>query len=124
MSTRIVIPTLDDRGLEARLSEHLGRAPYFTVLDLDDNGEVHTVDVVANSGKHFGGHGRPSDQVLALSPQVVIARGMGSRALASFQEAGVTVLQSEAETVAQALSLYRENKLAELTDGCHHHHRG
>ncbi|MGC8778708.1 MAG: NifB/NifX family molybdenum-iron cluster-binding protein [Candidatus Caldatribacteriaceae bacterium] len=124
MHERVVLPTLDDKGLEARVSEHFGRASYFTVVDLDEGGEVLAVTVVANSQEHFGGQGRPKDQILALGPQVVIARDMGPRALDGFQEAGVTVMRSDAGTVAQALSLYREKKLPVLTGGCSHHRHG
>ncbi len=120
---RIVIPTLDDKGLEAMIAEHFGRAPYFTMVELDDKKEISKLVSVANTGEHFGGQGHPHDQILSLNPQVVIARGMGPRAVAGFREAQVMVLQSDAGTVSEALSLYREGKLSVLTDGCHHPHR-
>lgn len=78
---------------------------------------------MANTGEHFEGQGRPHDQILSLNPQVIIARGMGPRAMAGFREARVGVLQSDAGTVSEVLSLYREGKLSGLTDGCHHSHR-
>ena len=37
MTKRIVIPTEDKSGLEAHLAEHFGRAPYYTIVDLDEN---------------------------------------------------------------------------------------
>ncbi|MDQ1281302.1 MAG: Dinitrogenase iron-molybdenum cofactor biosynthesis protein, partial [Thermoproteota archaeon] len=36
MTVRIVIPTIDENGLDAQLSEHFGRAPYFTIVDLGE----------------------------------------------------------------------------------------
>lgn len=120
---RMVIPTLDDEGIKSKISEHFGRALYFTVIDLDERNEALKVEAITNSGEHFGGQGRAAGQILPLNPQVVITRGMGPRAIARFEEAGVTVLQSDAKTVEEALSLYREGRLSRLTDGCHHYHR-
>jgi predicted Fe-Mo cluster-binding NifX family protein len=40
MTKRIVIPVEDERGLEARVAEHFGRAPFFAVVDLDENGKI------------------------------------------------------------------------------------
>ena len=36
MGVRIVVPVVDEGGLDARLSEHFGRAPYFAVIELDE----------------------------------------------------------------------------------------
>ena len=39
---KICIPTEDDRGLESRLFDHLGSAPFYTMIDLD-GGELEIV---------------------------------------------------------------------------------
>jgi predicted Fe-Mo cluster-binding NifX family protein len=124
MGERLVIPTLDGEGLQAQVSEHFGRAPYFTVVDLNEQKEVLRVEVVANSGAHFGGQGHPTEGILAQHPQVVITRGMGPRAFQEFAEARVVVLQSNAVTVEEAIATYREGRLQKFTEGCDHHHRG
>ena len=122
MKERVVIPTLGDEGLQAQVSEHFGRAPYFTVVDLEEK-EVQKIKAVANSGSHFGGRGHPHEEILAHHPQVIITRGMGPRALLGFAEAGVVVLESEAVTVEEALTAYKEGRLRKLTEGCARHHR-
>jgi predicted Fe-Mo cluster-binding NifX family protein len=49
---------------------------------------------------------------------------MGPRALNIFQEAGIAVLRANADTVKDVVEAYRQDKLEELTEGCHHaHHR-
>jgi len=115
---RIVVPAEDGNGLNARLSEHFGRAPYFIVVELE-NGNIINVQAVPNESEHFGGFGLPSDRILQFRPNAVITYGMGPRALSIFQGAGVAVLKANADTVKDVVEAYRQNKLEELTEGCH-----
>lgn len=121
MKERVVIPAEGGNGLDARLSEHFGRAPYFIVVDLED-GNVLNIQTVLNESEHFGGLWRPSDLVLRFRPNAVITFGMGPRALSVFQEARVAVLRANASTVREVIEAYRQNKLEELTEGCRYVH--
>ncbi|MBC7129965.1 NifB/NifX family molybdenum-iron cluster-binding protein [Candidatus Bathyarchaeota archaeon] len=124
LKERIVVPTEDENGLNARLSEHFGRAPYFIVVDLNEDGTVANVQAVPNESEHFGGFGRPPDCILQLKPNAVITYGMGPRALSIFQSKGVAVLRTNASTVKEVVEAYTKGLLEELTEGCHHaHHR-
>ena len=120
LKERIVIPAEDGSGLNARLSEHFGRAPYFIVVELDEDRNVSSIQAVPNESEHFGGFGRPPDRILQFKPNAVITFGMGPRALSIFQEAGVAVLKANADTVKEVIEAYRQDKLEELTEGCHH----
>jgi len=119
MSTRIVIPVLDKGGMNATLSEHFGRAPYFLTIDIDENGVVQTQRTVPNRSEHFGGVGRPADRILQLKPKAIITYGMGPRALSLFQNARVAVLRANANTVGEVISAFNNDELEELTEGCH-----
>jgi predicted Fe-Mo cluster-binding NifX family protein len=120
LKERVVIPAEDGSGLNARLSEHFGRAPYFIVVELDEDGNVSSIQAVPNESEHFGGFGRPPDRILQFKPNAVITYGMGPRALSIFQEAGVAVLKANADTVKEVIEAYRHDRLEELTEGCHH----
>ena len=120
MNVRIVIPVSDERGIDARLSEHFGRAPYYTIIDLDDEGHVIDQGTMANTSEHFGGEGNPPDRILQLQPKALITYGMGPRALRIFQTAKVAVLRTNANTVREAVTAYNNNELGELTQGCRH----
>jgi predicted Fe-Mo cluster-binding NifX family protein len=120
MRARIVVPTADESGLNAQLAEHFGRAPYFAVVDLDEDGEVSSVRTVPNVGEHFGGGGQTHDRILELKPNAIIVYGMGPRGLAGFQNAKVAVLTANASTVREVIAAYKDDKLQELTEGCHH----
>jgi len=121
---RIVVPTVGQGGLNENLAQHFGRAPYFTAVDLNDNGEVANVKVVSNVGEHAGGMGHAHDNILDLQPNVIIVYGMGPRGLNTFQGAGISVLQANADTVKEVVAAYKNGELQTLTEGCadaHHH---
>jgi predicted Fe-Mo cluster-binding NifX family protein len=119
LKERIVIPAEDGNGLNARLSEHFGRAPYFVIVELEDD-NISNVQVVPNESEHFGGFGRPADRILQFRPNAIITYGMGPRALSIFQEARIAVLKANADTVKDVVEAYRQDKLEELTEGCRH----
>lgn len=122
MLKKIVIPVEEEKGLEARLSEHFGRAPYFVIVELDESGKVSTLKTVPNYDEHFGGRGHAHDNILREKPDILIVYGMGPRGLDSMTAAGVTVFRAEGNTVQEVLSAYKENKLEILSEGCHHNH--
>jgi len=120
VNVRIVVPVSDERGTDAQLSQHFGRAPFFVVIDLDSEGNVVGQETVANRSEHFGGVGTPPELILRLKPTALVTYGMGFKALNIFQDAGVAVLRTEANTVREVIKEYNNNELQELTEGCHH----
>jgi len=126
LTDRIVIPSEDQNGLKASLAEHFGRAPYFTVVDFDEKGEVSNIKAVPNVSEHAGGVGVAPDHILELKPTAVIAYDMGARAIDIFDNAGVPVLRANASTVDKVVAEYKDGNLQELSEGCgherHEHH--
>jgi predicted Fe-Mo cluster-binding NifX family protein len=122
MTKRLVIPVEDKSGLDAEVSHHFGRAPYFAVIDLDEKGQALSIKTEPNTGEHRGGTGHPHDSLLALKPDVIVAFGMGPGGLHSFQNSGVTVLRAVDATVKATINSFRESKLTELAGGCEHAH--
>jgi predicted Fe-Mo cluster-binding NifX family protein len=120
MSVKIVIPVEDANGLNARLSQHFGRAPYFVAVELGEGGKVLDFQIVSNKSEHFGGMGRPSENIMRLGPNAVITYGMGPRALGMFQNANIAVLQANQYIVKDLIKAYKRDELVELTEGCHH----
>ncbi len=118
---RIVIPSEDQNGLNACLAEHFGRAPYFTIVDIDDNNNISNVNPVLNVSEHRGGVGVAPDHILKLQPNAVIVYDMGMRAIDIFRNANVAVLRANADKVSEVVTAYKENKLKELTEGCGHY---
>ena len=124
MTNRVIIPAEDQTGLQAHLGEHFGRAPYYAIVDFDEQGNVAEVKTVSNVGEHAGGMGFSHDNLLVHKPTAIIVYGMGPRGLISFQNAGVAVLKANANTVGEVVNAYKAHELRELTEGCEnaHHH--
>ncbi len=115
---KIVIPTLDG----STISPHFGRAPYFTVVDLDDQGNFVISGKITNTGEHFGGTGKPKDFLLSLNPTALIVKEIGPGALAAFEQAGIEVFKTRAAKVEEAMKDYKDGKLEKCDQGCAHSH--
>ncbi|MBC7090572.1 MAG: NifB/NifX family molybdenum-iron cluster-binding protein [Nitrososphaeria archaeon] len=121
---KIVVPIVEDRGLDSKIAEHFGRAPYFAVFELNDKGEVIYFKTVSTVGEHFGGPGYTHDRILELKPDAIIVYGMGQRGLSTFQNHGIAVFKAEKDTVKDVIASYVKGEVRELTEGCaraHHH---
>lgn len=119
---KLCIPTTSDEGLEAPVSGHFGRAPFYTFVDTL-SGET---EAVANPG-HDAVH--PPDFVLRHGPEAVAVRGMGRGAYDRLTAGGVRVLRTEEPDVAETLAAAREGRLQPLSSddvhaGHHHHDHG
>lgn len=116
MTTRILIPTEDMEGTE--VAGHFGRAPYFAVIDLDDNGATIEMKVHPNTGEHSGGRGHAHSNVQKYQPKAVIVQGMGPRGITSFQSQNIAVLRATSRSIPDIVQAYYRNELEELTEGC------
>jgi predicted Fe-Mo cluster-binding NifX family protein len=116
----IVIPVTDESA--SRVSEHLGRSPYFVWYSLE-NGKIVDRGKVPNDSIHFGGSGTPPEKIIKLGAQVVVSYGMGAGALSRFKEKKVVVLEAVSPSPIQNLAAYTKGELKELTKGCSLHHK-
>ena len=116
MTIRILIPTQDMNGTE--IADHFGRAPYFAVVELDENGTTIEMKVHPNTGEHSGGKGHAHDNVLHYNPKAIIVQGMGPRGIQSFQSKNVAVLRANSIFVQEIVQAFSQNTLEELTEGC------
>ncbi|MFO7835237.1 MAG: NifB/NifX family molybdenum-iron cluster-binding protein [Candidatus Thorarchaeota archaeon] len=116
MKRRVLVPSEDENG--SVVAMHFGRAPYFSMFDIDEDGNIINKEVHTNRGEHAGGRGHAHDNVLTLQPNVIIVQGMGPRGLRSFQSQSIAVLQANSRDVNQVVQSYIDGNLQELTDGC------
>lgn len=87
---RIAVPAVDDRGLESEVSGHFGRARYFVFVDVEDN-EIKGAEVVKVPFEEHGPGDLPRF-VKEHGGEVVLAYGMGQRAISFFNELGIEVV--------------------------------
>ncbi|MGC9349588.1 MAG: NifB/NifX family molybdenum-iron cluster-binding protein [Anaerolineae bacterium] len=112
MTTRIVVSAKTEEGLEAPVSAHFGRCPYFTLIEVDSD-EVEAVESVANP--HYANHqpGQVPAFVKGLGAEVMISGGMGRRAIALFDHYGIQIATGANGTVGEALDCYLRGDLTE-----------
>lgn len=98
---KICIPTDCDRGTESAMSPHFGKAPFFTLVDLD------TMDIEALPNPSRNTHHKSAHHVPLLtshSVEAVVCEGIGRRALSALRAAGIEVLSSPAGTVGWVIA--------------------
>jgi predicted Fe-Mo cluster-binding NifX family protein len=126
MTKRIMLPVESATGIDAKIAQHFGRAPYFAIVELDESQKTPKVTIEPNRSEHMGGApGLSHESFLALKPDVVVAYAMGPGALNTFLGAGVIVLAATALTVKGNIESFKAGKLKELASGCEnaHHHQ-
>ena len=87
---RVAIPSIDNRGLDSEVCRHFGRASYFTFVDIE-NGKIKNV-VVAQVPFEEHGPGDLPNFIKENGGEVVIAYGMGNRAIEFFESLGIDVV--------------------------------
>lgn len=109
---KICIPTQDDLGLESQLFDHFGSAPFFTIVEVDGG----DLQILQNLDLHS--HPRSChhvDGLRAHDVDAVACAGVGRRAFAGLQEAGIDVLLPELGTVGEILEAARLGQLRKLS---------
>jgi predicted Fe-Mo cluster-binding NifX family protein len=124
----------------ATISQHFGRAPFYQVVTVED-GKVVSREKRNKAGHHTAGsHGCHEDHschdgkhgmdaasqakhagMLAniLDSQVLIAGGMGYGAYESLKSSGIEPIITDVESIDEAVKLYLEGKLVDLTEKLH-----
>jgi predicted Fe-Mo cluster-binding NifX family protein len=102
---RIAVSADNDNGLDSVVSHHFGRCPYYILVDLDGQ-EVKQVNAVANP--YYGYHqpGQVPGFIQDQGADVMLAGGMGRRAIALFQQYGIQAATGAAGSVRHAVEQY------------------
>ena len=109
---QIGVAAEDNSGLEAEVSMHFGRCPYYVIVE-EKNGEIDPlIRVIANP--YFSSHGEPGQIPSFLKEQgieVIIAGGMGPRAVGFFNQYGIKVVTGATGKVKEAVDGFLEGEL-------------
>jgi len=116
---KVAVPTMGDRGLDELICAHFGRAETFTIVDVD----AGDFDVVRNTSEHMGGTGLPPELISAKGAQVMLAGGLGPKAVKMFEGYGIDVFVGATGTVRDAISDWKKGYLEEASDknACREH---
>jgi predicted Fe-Mo cluster-binding NifX family protein len=121
---KIAVPSNDG----TTIASHFGRARYFIVFEankgtvlgkkLIENNPYHN-DPVHEHGSH---HSHERFLVLLSGSQVLIARGMGRRAVVDLEAAGIKPVFTETENAEEAACAYSSGTLKDCSQpDCGHH---
>jgi predicted Fe-Mo cluster-binding NifX family protein len=118
---RICIPTHGDEGLRAEVAGHLGRAPFLTLVDTQ-SGEL----AVIPNAPHRDGRCQPAAPLEGRGVEAIVCSGVGRRALAAIETAGIRVLVARASRVDEVLQSFRAGAVREISaeEACGGHHDG
>jgi predicted Fe-Mo cluster-binding NifX family protein len=121
---RIAISAENQNGLDSPVSPHFGRCPCYILVDVEGQ-EVKAVTAVDNP--YYGKHtpGQVPGFIHSQEANVMLAGGMGRRAVSFFQQYGIEAVTGASGTARQALQGYLGGKLrgAEpCAESQHHHH--
>ncbi len=112
---KIGVPAMGNRGLEERVSEHFGRSPAFTIVDMSTN----EVSVLPNTAEHFGGVKQTPELLAEAGVEVMLCSGLGPRAISMFEQFGIEVyvgINLPGATVSDALRAFQAGSLHEVSD--------
>lgn len=108
----VCMPTETDAGLDAKVFNHFGNAPFFTIY----NTETKDLEVIANGNMHHA-HGtcQPTAAISGKNVDVIICGGMGSRAVSMLNAQNIKVYQAKTGTVKETIEKLSIQELTELT---------
>jgi predicted Fe-Mo cluster-binding NifX family protein len=116
---KVCIPTMGNGGMEEAVSQHFGRSPTFTLVNLDTN----EVQILPNKGEHMGGSILPTDTLRDRGVQVMIVGGLGPKAIQAFAEQCIEVFVGATGRVKDAINDWKEGNLVKASsdNACKEH---
>ncbi|MBW1714876.1 MAG: NifB/NifX family molybdenum-iron cluster-binding protein [Deltaproteobacteria bacterium] len=108
----LAFSTDDNSGLEAVLSHHFGRCPYYTLVDVQG---AEIKDVRSAPNPFYDDHGEPGEVpsfIRSQGAQVIIAGGMGPRAISFFEQFGIQAITGASGRVKDVVEVYLKGSLA------------
>ncbi|MEA3222118.1 MAG: NifB/NifX family molybdenum-iron cluster-binding protein [Thermodesulfobacteriota bacterium] len=116
---RIAVSCENDLGLDAIISEHFGRCPYYAIVDVEDDTkqEVKTI-----KNPFYDSHGAPGQVPGFINSQgadVMIAGGMGPSAIEFFNQLEIEPVTGASGVVKDVIKAYLAGQL-KGSQGCNH----
>ncbi|HIE07498.1 MAG TPA: dinitrogenase iron-molybdenum cofactor biosynthesis protein [Desulfarculaceae bacterium] len=118
---KIALAADDMLGLDGEMSMHFGRCPSYLVALVEEDGNIASTEVVENP--HFNQHkpGEVPRFINSLEVNVIIAGGMGPKAIDMFNDFGIEVVTGVGGNVGNVLKAYLNGEISGAA-GCSHDH--
>ncbi len=116
----VAVATNDDKVLQGEVSMHFGRCPFFTLVEVQDGkmGEARCVE-----NPHYNNHqpGVMPGFIHGLGADVILAGGMGPKAVQLFHRFGMDVATGGVGRVGSVLEAYLDGSLSGIVPCSHDH---
>ena len=105
MRAAVAVTVGDSIGLDSVVSPHFGRCPYYVLVDIDGR-KLWRLRAVENPyhGRHE--RGQVPGFIKGHGADVILAGGMGRRAISLFEQYGIEAVTGATGTVRDALEQY------------------
>ena len=122
----VALPLENDEGENSIISRHFGRSPYFAFVEIDENGILNYKIVKNPFEEHVVGD--LPEFIAKNKANILIAYGMGERAISYFNSLGVRVILGVEGNFLNAVKAFVEGNLNVNTgwkegEEFHHHDR-
>ena len=119
---RIALACEDNEGLSGQISQHFGRCPYYLIVDVEGD-EIKRTDSVDNP--YYNNHvpGMVPQFINEQGANVMIAGGMGPRAIDMFGNLGIEVVTGAIGNVGNVLQAYLKGEISGV-EPCEHDYPG
>ena len=116
----VAVASDNDQDLKGEVSMHFGRCPFFTLVEVED-GAIRDSRVVPNP--HYDNHqpGIMPGFIHSLGAHVILAGGMGPKAVQLFHGFGMDVATGAIGQVDKVVQAYLAGQLSGIVP-CHHDH--
>jgi predicted Fe-Mo cluster-binding NifX family protein len=128
---RVAIPTNNPGGLEASRSDHFGHCDVFTLVEVDDNKKVISVETLPVPDHGAGGCMVPVQTLKDAGADAIVVGGIGARPMQGFSEVGIDVYWADRGSIPDAAAVmekFSAGKLPKMNadqackggSNCHH----
>jgi predicted Fe-Mo cluster-binding NifX family protein len=119
----IAVAAEDESGLDGQVAGHFGRCPAYVVVETVGD-EIRGSRVVANPHVDTHQPGQVPRFIQGLGVDVILAGGMGPRAVSMFSQFGIDVATGLTGRVRDVVSGYLRGELSGTVPCGHDHARG
>ncbi|MBP7127250.1 NifB/NifX family molybdenum-iron cluster-binding protein [Myxococcota bacterium] len=122
-SRLIALPVEEERGLDSEICPHFGHAPAFALVEVEGD-RIGTCSIVANPMAEQHQPGMLPRFVQSLGANVLLAGGMGPRAVDLLRHFGIEVATGAEGRVRDAVTAFLAGRLSGTSPCNHGHHAG
>ena len=117
---KIALACEDNQGLGGQVSQHFGRCPCYLIVDVEGS-EIKKTTIVDNP--YFNNHvpGKVPQFIKEQGAHVMIAGGMGPRAIDMFSNFGIEVVTGAVGNTGNVLQAYLRGEISGV-EPCKHDH--